>query len=252
MNRDINLEEQTSKLNSSVITDDTIQKIMENNKRITSMFIHELRNPLSLIKGTLQYIETKHPEAKEYKYWGQLFELIEDMSFMITDASILNINTVLNLENTNLITLAQTVVNNYMPQADKQQKHLSIKVAPECEAVLISFFCDSTKMKQVLSNLIKNALEATSVGDYIEVILNISLGNTSPMVSIQINNNGPSIDEDFIESIFQPFVTHKKNGTGIGLALAKRIIECHLGTINVSSCEEVTSFTILLPVATRL
>ena len=52
----------------SQMNDKAIQKIMDDNKRLTSMFIHELRNPLSLIKGTLQYIEIKHQEVKEYKY----------------------------------------------------------------------------------------------------------------------------------------------------------------------------------------
>ena len=61
------------------ITEEAIQAIMEKHKRTISMFIHELRNPLSLIKGTLQYIEMKHPETKDYKYWNQIFELINDM-----------------------------------------------------------------------------------------------------------------------------------------------------------------------------
>lgn len=54
------------------IDEDAIQNILKDNQEITSVFIHELRNPLSLIKGTLQYIEIKHPEAKDYKYWSQL------------------------------------------------------------------------------------------------------------------------------------------------------------------------------------
>ncbi len=232
---------------SGNITDNAIQKIMEENKRITSMFIHELRNPLSLIKGTLQYIEMKHPETKDYKYWSQLHELIHDMELMMSDASLLNSGTVLTMQSTNLFELITTVAENFMPQAENQQKHLSVKASLECESVISSYSCDSGKIKQVLSNLIKNALEATSPGNFIEIILGIESTGTNPMVSIQINNNGLPIPESELDTIFLPFVTSKKYGTGVGLALAKRIIEGHLGRIHVRSTEALTGFTILLP-----
>lgn len=227
--------------------EEAIQKIMDENKRITSMLIHELRNPLSLIKGTLQYIEMKHPESKEYKYWSQLFELIQDMEILMTDASEFNSATTLNMRSTNLISLIQVVVDNYTPEAVNQQKLLSFKVTPECESKLSSYYCDYDKLKQVMSNLLKNALEATTSGDFIEIILSIGSEDIDSMVSIKINNNGIPIPESEIDNIFLPFVTHKTGGTGVGLALSKRIIEGHLGSIQVSSSEARTEFTILLP-----
>lgn len=224
-----------------------IQKIMDEHKQITSIFIHELRNPLSLIKGTLQYIEMKHCEVKDYKYWSQIFELIHDMEHMLSDASLLNSSTNLNIEKTNLLSLINVVVENYMPEADKQKKTLKYKYDKECESVLSSYPCDAYKLKQTLTNLVKNALEATSEGDFIEILVSIDSIDTDTMLSIQINNNGPKIPEDDINNIFLPFVTHKTGGTGIGLALAKRIINAHMGCIKVSSCDDLTSFIILLP-----
>lgn len=227
--------------------DDSIKKIMDEHKQWTSMFIHELRNPLSLIRGTLQYIEMKHQEVKEYKYWDQLAELIHDMEILMLDASLLNTSHTLNIKSTNLLDLIHHVVDNYMPQADNQQKNLSIRPAPEYETILRSYPCDSDKIKQLLSNLIKNALEATSAGDFIEVIIGLNSDNTASMLSIQINDNGPVIPEDELDTLFMPFVTHKSGGTGIGLALAKRIAEAHMGNIQVSSTKDLTCFTILLP-----
>lgn len=234
------------------INDNIIQKLMDENKQITSMFIHELRNPLSLIKGTLQYIEIKHQEVKEYKYWNQLPELIHDMEILMNDASLLNSSISLNIKITNLWDLIHVVVDSYMPQADNQQKNLLYKPAPDCKTILSSYPCDSVKIKQVLSNLIKNALEATSAGDFIEIITSLDSTDTEPMFSIRINNNGCAIPEDELETIFTPFVTHKTGGTGIGLALAKRIIEAHLGSIHVSSTDALTEFTILLPLPRNL
>lgn len=229
------------------ITEEAIQKIRDENKRITSMFIHELRNPLSLIKGTLQYIEMKQPETKQYKYWSQLFELIHDMDIIMSDALLLNSGSSLNIKKDNLLRIIQATVDSYIPQADNQQKFLSLKIDPECESILSSYPCDSGKIKQVLSNLLKNAFEATIPGDFIEIILSIGSVDTNFMIKIQVINNGLPIPEEDIETIFLPFVTHKKGGTGVGLALSKRIIEGHLGSITVASSESMTEFTILLP-----
>lgn len=227
--------------------DETIRKIMDENKQTHSMFIHELRNPLSLIKGTLQYIEMKHSDVKEYKYWSQLFELITDMEHILTDASLLNSISTLNIENTNLLGLINVVVENYSPRIYSQKKLLTYEPPIEYASILSSYPCDSDKIKQVLSNLLKNALEATSEGDFIEIILSIDSTDTDSMLSIQVNNNGEQIPEDEIDSIFLPFITHKVGGTGVGLTLAKRIIKAHMGSIHVSSTDKLTGFTILLP-----
>lgn len=227
--------------------EEEIQYFMGDSKRNISMFIHELRNPLSLIKGTLQYIEMKHPEAKEYKYWSQLFELMQDMENIMSDASLLNSCTSPNKRPANLSSIIHDIVRNYMPQAKNQQKKLSIKENPECKSIISSYNCDSSKIKQVISNLLKNALEATLPGDSIEVIISQHSIDLIPMLSIQIANNGKPIPEDEIDNLFLPFVTHKKEGTGIGLAFSKYVIESHGGSIQVSSTEKLTCFTILLP-----
>lgn len=228
-------------------TEESLHKIIEEHKRTTSMFIHELRNPLSLIKGTLQYIEMKHPETKEYKYWSQLFELVQDMENMMSDASQLNSCTSLSFKQTNLLSLIQGVIDYYMPQAVKQNKKLSLIVASECEPMISSYTCDAAKLKQALSNLIKNALEATNTGDSIDLVIGLNLESPNPMLSIQVNDNGDPIPQEEIDTIFHPFVTYKKGGSGVGLALTQRIVEGHKGSIDVISNETLTSFTILLP-----
>jgi len=236
MNQDINPE-----------VEKAVKRVREEYKNMTSMFIHELRNPLSLLKGTLQYIEIKHPEAKSYKYWDQTFELIAEMEKMMADASALNACSILNMDKTNLVNLIEETANQYKPQAEGQQKHLSVIISPECRDAITSYYCDAAKIKQVMSNLIKNALEATSPGDFIEITAGITSAESRPMLSIQVHDNGKPIPEDNIDNIFKPFVTYKEGGTGVGLALAKRIVENHMGSISVTSSESLTSFNILLP-----
>jgi signal transduction histidine kinase len=226
-----------------------IQTIISDNKKTTSMFVHELRNPLTLLKGTIQYIETKHPEAMEFKYWDQLQDLLADMEHIMADASLLNICNYIHKENTNLMNLIENVVSSFMPQALTGEIDIAFYVDPDCAQYCTSYPCDSVKMKQVFANLIKNAFEATAPGNFIHIDLKYLPGdNPAPSkLSIQVSNNGQPIPADIISNIFVPFVTYKKGGTGIGLALVKKIIDLHYGSICVESDEALTSFTIQLP-----
>lgn len=230
--------------------DAIIQTLIAQNKQTTSIFVHELRNPLSLLKGTLQYIETKHPEAKDYKYWNQLQDLVNDMERLMVDASLLNNYNYLSKESKDLIAFIGSIKNSFMPQAHTKQIDLALMITPGCEPYFETYSCDSIKLKQALSNLIKNAFEATSPGKFIHIILSYLPEEepTPPKLSIEIQNNGFVIPEDELDDIFTPFVTYKKSGTGVGLAIVKRIIDLHYGSIDVASNEDTTSFTILLPV----
>ncbi|HWT76207.1 MAG TPA: HAMP domain-containing sensor histidine kinase [Mobilitalea sp.] len=227
-----------------------IQAIVADNKKATSMLVHELRNPLSLLKGTIQYIETKHPDAKEFKYWDQIQDLINDMDRIMADASLLNTFNLIHKEETNLITLVESLINSFMPQALTKGVELSCSVEPLGVPSFTSFSCDAVKIKQVLINLIKNAFEATVPGDFIHIDLNYIPEDysTPSKLSIAISNNGQPIPEEVLENIFVPFVTYKKGGTGVGLALVKRVVDLHYGSVNVESDEKLTSFTIQLPV----
>lgn len=226
-----------------------IKTILTDNKKATSMFVHELRNPLSLLKGTVQYIEMKHSEVKEFKYWDQIQDLVNDMDNIMADASLLNTFNSMNKEEANLILLIQNLTNSFMPQAFTKEIDLSFTVDPDGEEFFIAYPCDAVKIKQVLTNLIKNAFEATVSGNFIHVDLRYLQGEgASPAkLSIEISNNGAAIPPDVMENMFVPFVTYKKGGTGIGLALVKKVVDMHYGSVSVESNETKTTFTIQLP-----
>ncbi|MCH9643751.1 MAG: PAS domain-containing protein [Gammaproteobacteria bacterium] len=113
---------------------------------------------------------------------------------------------------------------------------------------------DKLQLLQVVTNIIQNAIEAMRNISNEETkklaILTNKIDNKT--VRITIHNNGPRITEGDIKHLFEPFYTTKKNGTGIGLALAHRIIEMHGGKISVkSNAAEGTTFTIDLPLLTN-
>jgi len=103
---------------------------------------------------------------------------------------------------------------------------------------------DMNQMKQVLINLIKNAMEAMENGGTITVATE-DLGD---QVTVSVHDTGKGIPPEILPNIFNPFFTTKKTGTGLGLAVINKIIEDHHGSITVtSSTEQGTTFTVALP-----
>ncbi len=227
-----------------------VNTIIADNKKANSMLVHELRNPLTLLKGTIQYIESKHPETRDYKYWDQIQDIINDMEKLMAEASLYNTYNLIQKEDTNLITVFENLINSFMPQALTKDILLSLTIDSNSRPYFMSYPCDVLKIKQVLINLIKNAFEATTPGNFINVELKYVMGDfQSPSkLSIEISNNGAKIPEDELENIFLPFVTHKKGGTGMGLALAKKVVDMHFGSISVESSDLLTTFKIMLPI----
>jgi signal transduction histidine kinase len=107
---------------------------------------------------------------------------------------------------------------------------------------------DSDRMKEVLVNLVQNAIQATPSGG--RVLLKAS-GNGENM-KIQVTDTGNGIPPKDLDKIFFPFFTTKPDGNGIGLAVSKEVVEAHGGKIEVDSKQGVgTLFTITLPATNR-
>jgi two-component system nitrogen regulation sensor histidine kinase NtrY len=107
---------------------------------------------------------------------------------------------------------------------------------------------DEAQLKQVLINLLKNAMEALEGVE--DPGIEISVKRILHQVSIEIHNNGPAIPSEILEKIFVPFFSTKAEGSGIGLSLSRQIISNHGGQIAVDSEDgEGTTFKVLLPAA---
>ena len=107
------------------------------------------------------------------------------------------------------------------------------------------FTGDKVKLEEVILNLLQNAKDA--VGTHGKIVLSAERKNDTILICCQ--DNGCGITADQIDTIFDPFVTYKENGTGLGLSSAKSITEAHGGTIQAESSPETgTIFTVTLPV----
>ena len=93
---------------------------------------------------------------------------------------------------------------------------------------------DRVQIQQVLMNLMRNALEAMRGSERRELIVRASRDDDRESVMIEVSDTGPGIPDEITDRLFQPFVTSKANGMGIGLSISKRIVEAHGGEISVA------------------
>ena len=128
----------------------------------------------------------------------------------------------------------------------KRQVSLQTELTPKPLPVL----ADRVQLQQVISNLVRNAIEAMDAVDGRTRILRVKSGvSEGNGVLITVEDTGPGVDPKNVERIFHPFFTTKSNGTGMGLSICQSIIEAHDGRISVSSAADGgTVFQIALPV----
>lgn len=204
---------------------------------------HEFGNALTLINSSLQIIESSHPEVKGFKYWSSTISDVHYLINLVTEVSSYNNSRRLNLSETNIVSILQSIIDSYSCMNTSNNVDISLNMANN-----IPLICaDYIKIKQVFINLIKNSFEALDLSK--SSYIHITLKSADCNLIITIEDNGCGIPSDRLQKIFSPMVTFKDGGTGLGLTISQKIIEAHNGTIEVSSTEGVgTTFTISLPI----
>lgn len=158
----------------------------------------------------------------------------------------------LSCSETDLIDLADEIVESFQPVAAQKKVSLIMEEPQELNEELLSYVCDPVKIKQALVNLVKNALEAVKEGEKVWVYVHGRDKTASDYISIEIVNNGELIEKEVLNTIFDFGVSSKGENRGIGLALVKKVAKAHKGRLEVFS-EEVngerkTAFSICLPI----
>ncbi len=205
---------------------------------------HDLKNPLSVIRGSVQLMKTKYQgteiENNEKERWARIDRAIARMSQQIeTVLDYVNPRSIEISPNKSLLDIIKTAIDDtIVPQ------NINI-ILPKND---ISISCDTSKLEIVFANLISNAKEAMAYGGEI----NFRIKDQGLIVSIIIEDSGPGIPNIIIDKIFEPLFTTKQTGTGLGLVSCKSIVERHNGTIRVESeIGRGTSFIITLPKITK-
>lgn len=211
--------------------------------QLAASMAHEVRNPLTSIKGFLRLIQAKLTDPLLLEYTSIMSSEIDRAVSLISDFLELARPGKMQPEFTDLHTLIHQVISLIEGKAFLQ----NVSITEDCEPHLPSLWLDQKQMKQVLLNLLQNALEAMPGGGTITV--RTRLDPTGRQVVTQVEDTGSGIDPAILEKIGQPFITTKEKGTGLGLAISCHIVQEHGGRLAAHSLPgQGSTFTIYLPV----
>ncbi|WP_053366614.1 ATP-binding protein [Bacillus sp. FJAT-27245] len=203
---------------------------------------HEIRNPLTSIKGFIQLFKAEN-DKKEY--YDIVLSELDRINSIVSEFLLLAKPTATVFREGNLVQILQDVVTLINTQTAMNNVQITTAVGPNIPPII----CEENQLKQVFINLLKNSIEAMPDGGNIY----ISIQKSKPEeVSVKIVDEGVGIPEERMKTIGEPFYTTKEKGTGLGLMTCFKIIESHNGKLIFSSEVGIgTSIVIVLPAMTR-
>lgn len=187
---------------------------------------HEIRNPLTSLKGFLQLMYEKGPNQQ--RYYDIMSSELNRINFIVSEFLIIAKPQVIEFNMKSLKQIIQTVIQLIEPEATMNNVQISVQM-PKKDPIMIC--CSEFQIKQVFINLLKNAIEAMPNGGEIQM----EIRHDEHEVHIRIVDNGHGIPQERLAFLGEPFYTTKEKGTGLGLMMCYKIIETHQGTIQIES-----------------
>lgn len=208
---------------------------------MSAVVAHEIRNPIAGIAAGVEYLSKNTPEGSHQKQdVAMILGEIDRINRILEDILSIARPFQLKLSVQAMPDIMEHVLHRYQTSIEKKGIHVSRRYATSLPEAVV----DRERTEQALTNLVLNAVQAMPTGGR----LGIGLDANGCWLIITISDTGPGISSDVQRRIFEPFFTTKARGTGLGLAVARRVIEEHGGTIEVSSqIGQGTTFTIQLP-----
>ncbi|EDL63893.1 ATP-binding protein [Bacillus sp. SG-1] len=209
---------------------------------LSSGMVHEIRNPLTAMKGFLQLMKS-HPKP-EYidivlQELGQIEEIANELLHFSKPAEH-------PLTRQNILDIVREVI--HFSSVELFKRHIKVDFILEDERDIEIIGC-KTQLKQVLLNIIKNSIDAITTDGRIKV----QISKDDKNVYIYICDNGVGIPKHHLNRVGNSYFTSKEEGTGLGMMVSFNIIKNHNGSIKFESEEnQGTSFTITLPLANKV
>ena len=221
---------------------------------LTSGMAHEIRNPLSGIRGSAQLLLKDLKNSDQREYMEIVIEEVDRIARLVKKMMDLTRPTLQDFKQTNIHQVLKEILILEQEALERKEGVFVQSYDPSLPTIK----ANKDELKQVFLNLIKNAVEASPKGGQVHIS---TLYNTdysfrkkqdslSPhSIIVKIVDSGPGMTDATMKKIFTPFFTTKKRGTGLGMAISLKIIENHKGKIKITSNESIgTIIQVFFPV----
>ncbi|GLB60782.1 ATP-binding protein [Cytobacillus sp. NCCP-133] len=219
---------------------------MANVDQLAAGIAHEIRNPLTTVKGFIQLLKPYLFEIGKEQYADIALGEINRANEIIYEF----LNTAKPAKNIKTDIAINKIIKEMAILFDSEARLQNIDLSIELSNADPYVAGDSKQIKQVLVNIIKNALEALQYNKRPQSCIQIKSEVKHSKSIIIVGDNGPGMAQETLDQLFTPFFTTKEKGTGIGLMVCKKIIEAHEGCILINSQPDAgTIFKIELPLS---
>jgi signal transduction histidine kinase len=212
---------------------------------LAAMVAHEVRTPLSVMRSSAQMLGNarSRPGADSTELVETIIAEVDRVERVVTGL----IELARPVEKHPVPTPLKEVLSRAAQFAAAHAEKQRVRIACDATGTEPEALCDPDQMYQVVLNLLVNALQALPGGGSIRLRTLPEEGGT---VGFEVVDDGPGLPADIRERLFQPFVTGREGGTGLGLAFVARVVKAHGGTVSVRSAPgHGTTFAVRVPVA---
>ncbi|MGC9070649.1 MAG: ATP-binding protein [Elusimicrobiales bacterium] len=210
--------------------------------QMASVVSHEIRNPLAVMNNSIYFIKAKLGSSADPK----ILKHIDIIESEIRQANGI-IDEILSFARTRELKPKPTDLNNYIEEIISTYPlpgHITLERFFYKGRIIVDI--DQDEMNQVIRNLIKNAVEVMPESGKITIRTDVSVER---MARIEVSDTGPGIPKEVLEKLFTPFFTTKARGTGLGLAVVKKVMERHKGKVEIDTQQgKGTTFKLYIPI----
>lgn len=196
---------------------------------------HEVRNPLTTVRGFLQYYQSKREYVQHMSQFAVMIQELDRANTMIDEFLSLAKNRAVTMKPVHLNDIIKDLYPLIRASVVLENKEISLQLQ-EVPVII----ADENQVKQLVLNLARNAREAVGIKGKV-IIATYSAGENAVL---SVRDNGKGIPREVYEKLGTPFLTTKEQGTGLGLSICYRIVKTHKARIEVDTSSEGTTFSV--------